>query len=140
VLVTPNAHEAEWLTGQPVRSLHDARRAACTLLEMGVGAVLIKGGHLEEEEAIDVFADRDGVRELRSVRVTNAFAHGLGCTLSAAITARLARGEAVLDACCSAKHWVSTALENAPAIGKGRRPVDHFAPLSRVFSEKDHAR
>ena len=139
-LITPNADEAEWLTGQRVRSLHDAQRAARTLLEAGAGAVLIKGGHLEESEAIDVFADRDGLRELRGPRVANVAAHGLGCTLSAAITARLARGEAVLDACRAAKHWLKAALESSPVIGRGRRPVDHFAALSAVSSEKDHTR
>jgi hydroxymethylpyrimidine/phosphomethylpyrimidine kinase len=139
-LITPNAHEAAWLTRQRVCSLQDAERAARALLEAGATAVLIKGGHLEESEAIDVFADRDGVRELRSARVANASAHGLGCALSAAITARLARGEAVLDACRAAKQWLTKALENAPAIGHGRRPVDHFAALSGVSLEKDHAR
>jgi hydroxymethylpyrimidine/phosphomethylpyrimidine kinase len=140
VLVTPNAHEAEWLTGQPVRSLHDAQRAARALLEAGADAVLLKGGHLEEADAIDVFADRTGLHELRSPRVANASAHGLGCTLSAAITARLAGGAGVLDACRSAKQWLRTALESAPAIGHGRRPVDHFAALLGGLPPKDHAR
>lgn len=139
-LITPNADEAEWLTGQRVRSLHDAQRAARVLLEAGAAAVLIKGGHLEESAAVDVFADRDGVRELRSPRVAGVAAHGLGCTLSAAITARLARGEGVLDACRAAKHWLRSALEQAPAIGRGRRPVDHFAALFSVSAEKDRAR
>jgi len=139
-LITPNAHEAEWLTGQRVRSLHDAQRAARALLEAGAGAVLIKGGHLEESDAIDVFVDRDGLQELRGPRVADVSAHGLGCTLSAAITARLARGEAVLDACRAAKRWLKAALDSSPAIGHGRRPVDHFAAISTDSSEKDHAR
>lgn len=139
-LVTPNAHEAEWLTGHRVRSLHEAQRAARALLEAGAGAVLLKGGHLDERDAIDVFADHDGLRELRAPRVANVAAHGLGCALSAAITARIARGEAVLDACRAAKHWLTAALEAAPAIGHGRRPIDHFAAFSDVSSEKDHAR
>lgn len=139
-LLTPNAHEAEWLTGQRVRSLRDAQQAARALLEAGAGAVLLKGGHLEEGEAIDVFADREGVHELRAPRLPDVAAHGLGCALSAAITARLARREPVLDACRAAKHWLSAALENAPAIGRGRRPVDHFAALSSVSPEEDHRR
>jgi hydroxymethylpyrimidine/phosphomethylpyrimidine kinase len=139
-LITPNAHEAEWLTGQRVRSLHDAQRVARALLDAGAGAVLIKGGHLEESDAIDVFADRDGLHELRGPRVPGVSAHGLGCTLSAAITARLALGEGVLEACRAAKHWLKAALESSPTIGRGRRPVDHFAALSAVSSEKDHAR
>jgi hydroxymethylpyrimidine/phosphomethylpyrimidine kinase len=139
-LVTPNAHEAEWLTGLQVRSYQDAQRAARALVEAGAGAALIKGGHLEENEAIDVFADRDGVHELRAPRLPDVAAHGLGCTLSAAITARLARGEAVLDACRTAKLWLLSALQSAPAIGRGRRPVDHFAALSSVSPEKDHRR
>jgi hypothetical protein len=81
------------------------------------------------QEAIDVFADRDGLRELRSARVANASAHGLGCTLSAAITARLAQGETMLDACRSAKQWLRSALENAPAVAVALRDPEPYTEL-----------
>jgi hydroxymethylpyrimidine/phosphomethylpyrimidine kinase len=130
VLVTPNASEAAWLLGEPVATVRDAQRAAQALLAYGAKAVLIKGGHLEERDAVDVYADASQLVELRAPRLRDVSAHGLGCTLSAAITARIALGETTLEACRAAKEWLRQAIEQAPAIGHGRRPVDHFAPLS----------
>lgn len=140
VLVTPNAHEAAWLTGEPVRSARDAERAARALLKNGAQAVLVKGGHLDEPDALDVYADGSQLVVLRGPRAGNPSAHGLGCTLSAAIAARLALGESVLEACRQAKDWVRRALEGAPNIGHGRRPVDHFAAISDPLHPKDRAR
>ena len=134
-LVTPNAQEAAWLVGEPVRTVAEAERAARVLIRAGARAVLIKGGHLDEHDAVDVYADSDRLIELRAARVAGASAHGLGCALSAAITARLALGEAMLDACRGAKAWLREALEQAPVLGHGRRPIDHFAALSSVSSE-----
>lgn len=139
-LITPNAHEAEWLTGMAVRSVADAERAAAALLRAGARAVLLKGGHLEEHDAIDVYADDSQRVVLRAPRVPALELHGLGCTLSAAITARVARGEALLEACRAAKEWLRRALEAAPAIGRGRRPVDHFAAVSSDLEAEDRAR
>jgi hydroxymethylpyrimidine/phosphomethylpyrimidine kinase len=139
-LITPNAHEAEWLTGMAVRSVADAERAAAALLRAGARAVLLKGGHLEEHDAIDVYADGSQRVVLRAPRVPAFQLHGLGCTLSAAITARLARGEELLEACRAAKEWLCRALEAAPAIGGGRRPVDHFAAVFSDLEAEDRAR
>lgn len=124
-LVTPNAPEAEALSGVRVRDLAGAREAARAIASLGARNVLVKGGHLEGERAVDLLL-ADGVfHELAAVRVTTRAGHGTGCTLSAAITARLARGEALLDAVAGAKRWLTRALELAPDVGHGIGPVEH---------------
>lgn len=127
-LFTPNAHEASALTGIEVRTHEDARRAARALVERGARAALVKGGHVEGAP-IDVLATRDGALiAIEGERVDTPHTHGTGCTYSAAITARLARGEPLEDAIRGAKAWLTEALRSAPGIGHGVGPVDHFAP------------
>jgi len=114
-LVTPNLPEAQTLTGES-----DPTRAARQLLEAGAHAVLLKGGHADGP-ADDLFATREGVTWLHGERIAGAPVHGTGCALSAAIAARLARGEALLDAVRSAKAWVARAIAAAQPLGKGAR-------------------
>src|SRR4029077_15257227 len=90
-LVTPNISEAEMLTETTITSEADMRRAAAAIRAMGASAVLIKGGHLVSEEAIDVL-DNDGrVTVFREQRISGAELHGSGCILSAAIAAGLGK-------------------------------------------------
>ena len=127
-LVTPNIHEAAVLAEREVRTIEDARDAA-EKIAMDTGArVLVKGGHLEGAPVDVLF---DGVRhhELRADRVDTTQTHGTGCTLSAAITARLAKGDRLLEAVSGAKEWLSEALRTAPGLGEGVGPVNHFAPV-----------
>ena len=123
-LVTPNLHEAEALSGRPVVSLADAREAARAIAGLGPRAVLVKGGHLEGAPTDVLWAD--GIlHELPGVRIETRHTHGTGCTLSAAITARLARGESMVAACVAAKAWLAEALRTAPGLGAGVGPVNH---------------
>jgi len=123
-LVTPNLPEAAELSGVPVASREDMRRVGEQLLELGAGAVLVKGGHLERGGADDLFVD--GVREewLESERLATRHTHGTGCVLSAAIAAELARGTELLDAVRSGKAFVTEAIRHALSIGGGIGPVD----------------
>ncbi len=114
-LVTPNLPEAETLTGE-----RDPERAAQALLDAGARAVLVKGGHADGPSD-DLLATREGVTWLRAERITGGPVHGTGCALSAAIAARLARGEALLDAVALAKAWVARAIEAAQPLGQGAR-------------------
>lgn len=118
-LVTPNAEEASWLTGIPVADVEGAEQAAKALLETGVRAVLVKGGHLAGDP-VDLFISREGdyVR-LAGSRVSTPHTHGTGCTLAAAITARLARGSCLRDAVLGAKAWLNGVL-SAPSLGLGK--------------------
>jgi hydroxymethylpyrimidine/phosphomethylpyrimidine kinase len=124
-LVTPNLHEAEALTGIPVGSVAEMRAAARALVALGARAALVTGGHLVGD-AVDVLYDGSEVRELAAPRVATGRTHGTGCALSAAITAGLARGQPLGEAVAAAKRWITRALETAPAIGAGGRPVDHL--------------
>jgi len=123
-LVTPNLHEAAALTGQRVTTLAEARDAARAIAALGPRAVLVKGGHLDGAPVDVLFAD-GALHELRGERIETRHTHGTGCTLSAAITARLARGELLLDACLAAKRWLAQALRTAPGLGAGVGPVNH---------------
>jgi hydroxymethylpyrimidine/phosphomethylpyrimidine kinase len=124
-IVTPNAEEAAALTGRPVRSLADQRTAAEALRAGGARAVLVKGGHLDGP-AIDVLADAGGLVEFRDERVPTRHTHGTGCTLSSAIAARLALGDDLRTAIAAAKAYVTRALAQAPGLGHGHGPLNHF--------------
>jgi hydroxymethylpyrimidine/phosphomethylpyrimidine kinase len=123
-LLTPNVHEAEVLLGRPVRDLRELTEAARALHDLGPAAVLVKGSGLRLGEAVDVFCDRRGVVELRAARVNTRNDHGAGCALSAAICARLARGEEPLDAARGAKVWITEGLRSAYTVGRGRGPLE----------------
>lgn len=126
-LVTPNLPEAAGLAGITVASRADMRRAAEAILGLGAGAVLVKGGHLEgEREAADLFADGDREEWIVAERIDTPNTHGTGCTLSAAITARLAMGEGLPDAVRAGKAFVTEAIRHALAIGDGIGPVDQL--------------
>jgi hydroxymethylpyrimidine/phosphomethylpyrimidine kinase len=122
-LVTPNLPEAAALLGRPVRTLDEMRAAARDLKDLGPAAVLVKGGHLEGD-AVDVFFDGRRSEELAVPRVPTANTHGTGCTLSAAIAARMARGEELLDAVRGAKAFVTEAIRGSYQVGSGPGPVD----------------
>ncbi len=126
-LVTPNLHEAAELLGGPVESeeqMQDAARAVC---DLGAAAVLVKGGQLPGEEAVDLFYDGAAFVRLAAPRIDTPHTHGTGCTYSAAITALLARGETLVDAVRQAKDFISRAIASAPGLGHGHGPVDHWA-------------
>ncbi len=127
-IVTPNLHEAAILVGRDVRELDDMRLAARALVDMGAGSALVKGGHLEGD-ALDLFWDGSEERLFRKPRLVTRHTHGTGCTLSAAICARLARGEGRIEAVSGAAAWVHRAIATAPGLGRGNGPVNHFAAV-----------
>lgn len=125
-LICPNLHEAEELTGIPVRSVEDMRAAAKRLCEMGAKAALVKGGHLEGS-AVDVLFDGQEWREFTAPHFDTQHTHGTGCTLSAGITAELARGAALQAAVARAKSYVTQAIRSNPGLGHGCGPLNHHA-------------
>jgi hydroxymethylpyrimidine/phosphomethylpyrimidine kinase len=126
-LVTPNLHEAAKLLGRPVESEDQMRDAARSVHDLGAAAVLVKGGQLLGEEAVDLFYDGAEFVRLAAPRIDTLHTHGTGCTHSAAITALLARGETLVDAVRQAKDFISRAIASAPGLGHGHGPVDHWA-------------
>ena len=126
MVLTPNAEEAAALLDDEVRTMEQARRAVRRLKELGPGAVLLKGGHLEGDLAIDLLFDGIHLIELRAPRIITKSTHGTGCTFASAIAANLALGLDLKTAAERAKTYVTDAIRRAPAIGQGHGPLGHF--------------
>jgi hydroxymethylpyrimidine/phosphomethylpyrimidine kinase len=109
-LITPNLPEAETLLGRRISSRDELGNAALELSALFKTAVLLKGGHLEGDECIDLLADKTGTRRFSAARIDTAASHGTGCTLSAAVTAMLARGDVLTDAIATAKIFLGETL------------------------------
>jgi hydroxymethylpyrimidine/phosphomethylpyrimidine kinase len=123
-VITPNLFEASALVGDEIATRAGMVDAARALHALGPGAVLVKGGHLEGPDAIDVLFDGDTVTEISSPRFDTKDTHGTGCALAAAIAARLAHGDSLIDAVRAAKEFVSGAIEHSLRIGRGWGPVN----------------
>ncbi len=139
VVVTPNRHEAELLSGISIEGRDDLVRAGRKILELGPRAVLLKGGHLDGPgftpgEAPDFLFLGDEVREFRSERYETTSTHGTGCTYSAAIAAHLGRGLELPDAVAAAKRYIAGAIRHGLAIGHGHGPTNHFWFLDDVVA------
>jgi hydroxymethylpyrimidine/phosphomethylpyrimidine kinase len=117
-VVTPNLPEAEVLLGHKIGGAPAMRDAAKQLLDKGAHAVLLKGGHLDGDQVVDVYADAHGTREIVHPRLPVS-AHGTGCTLAAAIAANLCRGRSLPAACVAASDFVHRALVAAYKPGRG---------------------
>jgi hydroxymethylpyrimidine/phosphomethylpyrimidine kinase len=129
-LVTPNAREAAALAGGSVETLEQAEAAARAIARLGARAVLVKMGHLEGPEAIDVLFHEGRVRRFAAPRVASRHVHGTGCSYAAAITSGLVRGLALEEAIACAKGWMSRAIATPPDVGGGIGPIDHFARVT----------
>lgn len=127
-LVTPNAPEAEILTGKAVDGINGQRRAAEALLRMGAKAALVKGGHVPGDVIVDVLATQEGERFFDGPRIATEATHGTGCTLASGIAAGLARGLSLEDAVALSRAYLVEAIRRAPGFGKGHGPVDHGWP------------
>jgi hydroxymethylpyrimidine/phosphomethylpyrimidine kinase len=125
-VVTPNVPEAEVLAGMRIQTLDDMRTAGARILGLGAGVVLIKGGHLEGPESVDVAMMGGETFELRGRRIQSTSTHGTGCTLASAIAANLALGMEIRDALARAREYVEGAILHAPGIGGGHGPLNHF--------------
>ena len=125
-LVTPNLEEARLLAGMAVNTVADAHRAAERLLKAGAGAALVKGGHLEGSQAVDILHHAGGERTWTRARLDTQHTHGTGCTLSAAAAAALARGVSLEESVALAIDFVRRAMETAPGLGGGHGPLNHF--------------
>jgi hydroxymethylpyrimidine/phosphomethylpyrimidine kinase len=126
LVVTPNIHEAQRLSGIEITSLADARRAAKVIHRFGCKHVLIKGGHLLAERATDLLYDGRFFNVFKGEYIDTPHTHGTGCTFASAIAAQLARGKSVPDAVQTAKAYLTEAIRHALAIGHGRGPTNHF--------------
>ena len=131
LLVTPNVHEAQQLSGIEITSLADARRAAKTIHQFGCANVLIKGGHLASDRATDLLYDGCFFNIYKGEFIDTPHTHGTGCTFASAIAAHIARGKTVPDAVQTAKTYLTEAIRHSLAIGHGKGPTNHFFFLNQ---------
>jgi hydroxymethylpyrimidine/phosphomethylpyrimidine kinase len=125
-LVTPNTYEAAVLAGMDaVRTLDGMKEAAMRIVDSGAAAVLVKGGHLEGVRLFDVLYDGGSWQVFTGERIGTREPHGTGCTLSAAITASLAKGDTLQVAVETARDYTRSAIANAQHMGKGYSLLDH---------------
>lgn len=132
-VITPNIPEAEILSGMKISGEGDFPEAAKALCMDGKVSVLLKAGHLQDEDVVDYFfnAEDGSLTKLPSKRVETRNTHGTGCTLSSAFAAALAKGEGLTEAAKSAKSYIESAIISGAkyTIGGGHGPVDHFFML-----------
>ncbi|KRG14359.1 phosphomethylpyrimidine kinase [Virgibacillus soli] len=138
-IITPNIPEAELLAGMKITTAHDIERAAEILLETGVDAVVMKGGHLDNQDfAEDLFMSSNGRKfKLRSERIHTKDTHGTGCTFSAAITVSMAKGKSMEEAVMIAKDYIHVAIKEGLHLGNGHGPTNHWAYQSYKGSIKE---
>lgn len=125
-VVTPNRMEAEVLLGTAVRTREDAREAARRLVDLGAGAAVVKGGHFDDEQIVDLLYDGTAFHEFRHERQQTRHTHGTGCTFAAALAANLALGRTLDAAVGRTVEYVAGAIRHGLPIGRGHGPVDHF--------------
>lgn len=123
-VVTPNLYEASALVGRDIQTVDEMKWAAEELHALGPRTVLVKGGHLGDASAIDVFYDGDAPVELGGPRYETADTHGTGCALAAAICAHLAHGLTTADAVARGKEFVTGAIRRSLRLGSGFGPVN----------------
>ncbi len=123
-VITPNIPEAERIAGMTIVSSEDVAAAAGKMRILGARNVLIKGGHLETMKAKDHLFTDTGTEVFEAEFIETTSTHGTGCTLAAAITANLARGESLVRSIQIAKDFVTEAIRTAPGLGKGNSPIN----------------
>ncbi|RLE74258.1 MAG: bifunctional hydroxymethylpyrimidine kinase/phosphomethylpyrimidine kinase [Thermoprotei archaeon] len=136
-VVTPNAMEAEVLSGVRVRGLEGQVEAARRIAELGPRAVVVKGGHLGGRLAVDVLYYEGETYRFEAPRLETKTTHGTGCSFSAAIAAGLAKGLGVVEAVRQAKELVTAAVKYGIRVGRGHGPVN---PLALLYKESERYR
>jgi hydroxymethylpyrimidine/phosphomethylpyrimidine kinase len=130
-IITPNIPEAEILAGFRIETEAGMQRAAERIAESGVKNVLVKGGHRLGSDAADLLYSGGTFLWFQTRRIDTKHTHGTGCTLSSAIASRLALGDTPHEAVQAAKDYITQAIADAYALGKGTGPVGHLAALYR---------
>ena len=125
-LITPNIPEAEALLGRKIGGAADMEDAARDLLALGPHAVLLKGGHLDGDDLVDLLVTPGSSRRWSSRRIHTRSTHGTGCTLASATACGLAQGLSVEDAVGRARAYVQEAIATAPGLGTGHGPLNHM--------------
>jgi hydroxymethylpyrimidine/phosphomethylpyrimidine kinase len=132
--VTPNLPEAAAISGNPIKSLDDCIATAKEISRLGPRAVVIKGGHLAGNKAIDVLYTGKDVKVLQTEKIESKTIHGTGCSFSAAIAAELAKGRSIHEAVSLAKEFIQSSIRFGLEIGRGFGPVN---PMANLYNEAE---
>lgn len=125
-VITPNLDEAELLLGRAVATPEAMEDAAIELASLYDAMVLLKGGHLQNDELVDIACDAEGnLRRFTQSRIKDLDTHGSGCTLCAALAAHLARGASPLDAIAAARSYLRKGMDQPLRFGT-RTFINHF--------------
>ncbi|MCX8029220.1 MAG: bifunctional hydroxymethylpyrimidine kinase/phosphomethylpyrimidine kinase [Brevinematales bacterium] len=126
LVITPNIPEAELLSGISIKTIKDMKESAIRIHKMGPQYVVVKGGHLKGDYAIDVVYNGENFSILKSKKKFKGDVHGTGCCFSASITAYLTKGYGILEAIRKAKRFVSKAIKDGIYIGNGFRVLKTY--------------
>ncbi|CAM9135181.1 bifunctional hydroxymethylpyrimidine kinase/phosphomethylpyrimidine kinase [Mycoplasma marinum] len=126
-LITPNIPETEILIGKEINTVEDMIEASFILQKYGYKNVLIKGGHLEGKDMIDILnLEGQKVIKIKNAKIDTKDTHGTGCTLSSAIASIHSRNENLRESVEEAIEYTQVGIKNALRIGKGSGPLNHF--------------
>ncbi len=125
-IITPNIPEAELLSDQKIENLNEMKIACKKINMLRPEAIILKGGHLKSEKLVDIVFYKNNFTEFFSRKVLTNNTHGTGCTLSSAIAANLAKSKSIIEAMKVSHNYVLKAVQNAPNLGNGYGPINHF--------------
>jgi len=133
-LITPNIPEAEILTKTKIKNLKDMINAANILFRCGAKNVLVKGGHLNKKNVLNVFLNEKGIKIFKNKKISTKNTHGTGCTLSSAITTYFSCGKTLKKSCELGTKYVNSAIGSNLKYGKGCGPINHLNSV--IIKEK----
>jgi hydroxymethylpyrimidine/phosphomethylpyrimidine kinase len=125
-IITPNIPEAEVITGIKINNIKDLEASGKKIIKMGISNVLMKGGHLKENNLTDILINKDMIAYFYSDKIITKNSHGTGCTLSSAIACGLGQKMDLNTAVKRAHAFVYKSIKYAPNIGKGNGPLNHL--------------
>ena len=126
LLITPNIPEAEILTNTKINTTSDMIKAGEILISQGAKNVLIKGGHLQSKQMIDILLNNEIIKVFKSKKYISKNTHGTGCTLSTAIATYLSCGKDLIKSCELGIKYVNEAIKSNLNLGKGNGPINHL--------------
>jgi hydroxymethylpyrimidine/phosphomethylpyrimidine kinase len=132
-IITPNIPEAEILTKTKILNVKDMVNAANILFKYGAKNVLVKGGHLNNQNVQDVFVGKNQIKIFKNKKISTKNTHGTGCTLSTAIATYYSCGKTLKKSCELGTKYVNSAIGSNLNYGKGHGPINH---LSSIIIEK----
>jgi len=140
-LITPNLDEATLLANMPIATVNDMQTAGNIIMQQGCNALLLKGGHLQQDQLTSLLFTADGtIEHFTSHKIETKNMHGSGCTLSSAIAAYIARGETLAQAVALAQDYVHGAILHGKDVttGNGHGPLNHFYnPQKMIINEME---